>query len=116
MVSPFLGDYYLNQSATSQTSIYFAYRDANGIYLDSNSVQNRISITYKYKFSPFIFLPNVTTCGYIGAQDERWEDSSCLTIFSRANGTINCQCRHMSYYSIIDDYLVRPNRFPIVFL
>ncbi len=22
----------------------------------------------------------------------------------------------MSYYSIIDDYLVRPNRFPIVFL
>ena len=65
-LSPFLGDWYLNQSATSDSSVYFSYRDDRGNYLSSENIIRRIKITYKYNYTPFVFLPNVTTCGYIG--------------------------------------------------
>ncbi|CDW76030.1 UNKNOWN [Stylonychia lemnae] len=115
-LSPFIGDYYLNQSATSKSSVYFSYRDEKGNYLSAENIVRDIKITYKYEYSPFVFLPNVTTCGYIQTGDAYWENKSCSVEFSRKNGSINCYCKHMSYYSIIDDYLVRPQKIPLVYL
>eukprot|EP00347_Sterkiella_histriomuscorum_P005949 403354642 len=115
-ISPFIGDWYINQTASSDTSIYFSYRDENGAYLSSENVLRRIKITYKYEYSPFIFLPNVTTCGYIGLGESQWENKSCEVEFSRQQGSITCHCLHMSYYSIIDDYLVRPSKVPLIYL
>lgn len=71
-------------------------------------------MTYKYTYSPFIFLPNATACGYIASTDTYWSNSSCITTFDRQKSLVHCSCKHMSYYSIIEDYLVRPRRTAIV--
>ena len=115
-ISPFLGHYYVNQSATSNSTLYFSYRDQNGNYLDKTYMPGLIKMTFSYKYNPFIFLPNMTACGYINTQDTFWENKSCTPSFDRDASTISCSCQHMSFYSVIDDYLLRPTTLPITYL
>ena len=63
--NPFYGQTFLNQTPSSQNALYFAYRDTNGNYLGSSYVQGLINISFPFQYSPFIFLPNVSVCGYI---------------------------------------------------
>ena len=73
-------------------------------------------MVFSFEYSPFVFLPNFTTCGYINVHDPYWESKSCSTEFSRKHNTVTCRCKHMSYYSVIDDFLVRPTRIPLLVL
>ncbi|CDW84325.1 rej domain containing protein [Stylonychia lemnae] len=106
-ISPFIGSKFFNQSAISNNSIYFSYRDMNGNYLSGDNILGKIQMVFKYQYSPLNNIVNQTTCGYINSDETRWENSSCDVIFLRSENKIICQCRHMSFYSIIDDYLIR---------
>jgi hypothetical protein len=81
--NPFTGAQYVNQTATSANAAYFSYRDINGNYLDANNVPDSINMTFPYKYSPYIFLPNATVCGYINSGDKYWENKSCSTTYNR---------------------------------
>lgn len=90
--NPYSSTKFLNQTPTSKNAMYFAYRDENGKYLTNDFVPGRINMSFPFTYSPFVFLPNVTVCGYIGIEGSQWENSSCITIFDRANSRINCSC------------------------
>ena len=62
----------------------------------------------------YIFLPNATICGYVGTSDSQWGNKSCITTFNRDQSKVTCSCQHMSYYSIIDDFFMRPQTIPLV--
>ena len=78
-----MGSSFINQTATSLNAAYFAYRDTNGRYLDASEVPGMINMTFPYTYSPYIFLPNATVCGYINSGDDHWENKSCSTTYNR---------------------------------
>ena len=116
-MNPFIESNFTNQSATSQNALLFVYRDRNGKYLSSSSIPNaKIEMTFPYKYSPFIFLPNVASCAAMTLGARNWEKKYCNTTHNRERGIITCSCQHMSFYSIIEDYLEKPPKYPVVLL
>ena len=45
-----------------------------------------------------------------------WEKKYCETTHIRERGIISCSCQHLSFFSIIEDYLEGPQKFPVVLL
>ena len=116
-MNPFIESNFTNQTATSQNALLFVYRDRNGKYLSSSSIPNaKIEMTFPYKYSPFIFLPNVASCAAMTLGARNWEKKYCNTTHNRERGIIACSCQHMSFYSIIEDYLEKPPKYPVVLL
>jgi len=42
------------------------------------------------------------TCAYASAEDAYWKNDSCVTKLYFGKDIIQCVCKHMSFYSIID--------------
>lgn len=90
----------------------------NGTYLSKDYLNkdSKLSITFPFEYDDFSFLPNVTVCGHIGVDDSFWDNSSCSIQFDRDNSLVVCECSHMSFYSVVQSNLKRPQLTPLVFL
>ena len=76
-----------------------------GNYLGGSDVLGTIQMLFAFDYAQANVVTNTTTCGYIRAAETQWGNSSCETAFLSSQGQIQCSCKHMSYYAIINDYL-----------
>lgn len=42
-------------------------------------------------------------CAYSSPEDKYWQTKECDTERDTAKGEVRCSCKHMSYYTIIDN-------------
>jgi hypothetical protein len=111
--SPFYyGPNRANQTTTSRTQVYFAYRDA--LNRELRQLKSPLSISFPFDFSPFVFLPQVSECMHISSGDELWSGEGCETTYRRAQGVIECRCSHMSVFAVVDSSLETPREIGII--
>lgn len=99
-VSPFLGASLINQTLLTNTTVYFAYRDGNGNYLNSSFITGNIVMNFSFPLANKV--KGTVTCAYAGPSDSYWRNDSCVTKLYFGRDLIQCVCKHMSYYTLID--------------
>lgn len=78
-MSPFLGATLLNQSLLTNTTVYFAYRDSLGDYLNSSFIGGNIVMNFSYPLSKVNKAKGTVTCAYASMNDIFWKNDSCVT-------------------------------------
>jgi hypothetical protein len=46
---------------------------------------------------------STVNCAYTGPDDKYWKSQECDTDYDLSNEVVMCSCKHMSYYTIIDN-------------
>ena len=76
-VSPFMGANLINQTLLTNTTVYFAYRDGNGNYLNNSYITGNIVMNFSFPLANKV--KGTVTCAYAGPSDTYWRNDSCIT-------------------------------------
>jgi len=99
-VSPFMGANLINQTLLTNTTVYFAYRDGDGNYLNNSYITGNIVMNFSFPLAKKV--KGTVTCAYAGPSDTHWRNDSCVTKLYFGRDLIQCVCKHMSFYTLID--------------
>jgi hypothetical protein len=95
----------VNQSLLTNSTVYFAYRNSNGTYLDYSYILDYIKMNFSIPGlrQKLQTAQGALSCAYQSSSDKFWRNQSCITEHNLEQEIIMCKCKHMSYYTVIDN-------------